>query len=91
MKLEQVVKPIHYKFTVGELRFRASKFEDDHVVFDVFDTGNLKVGEFTATPIGDDIKFTDKGKYNDTLEMLRRTGNSSEITKNIQHVIKSIG
>ncbi len=95
MKLERVVKPLHYRFTVGELEFRASKFEDDHVVFDVLDSGGLKVGEFTATPVGDDadfydVDYTDKGEYNDTLEMLRKTGDSSVIAKNIKKTLQSI-
>lgn len=93
MKLENVVKPLHYKFTVGELEFRASKFEDDHIVFDVMDTGGLKVGEFTASDLDGDgnIEYTDKGQYNDTIEMLRKTGDSSIIAKNIKKTLQSIG
>ena len=90
MKLEKAVKPLHYKFTVGELEFRASKFDDDHVVFDVLDSGGLKVGEFDAMPVGDDIEYSDKGQYNDTLEMLRKTGDSSDIATNIKKTFQSM-
>ena len=90
MKLNHVIKPLHYKYTVDELQFRASKFEDDHIVFDVMDAGGLKVGEFTASPIGDDIEYADKGQYSNTLEMLRKTGNSSIIAKNVKQTLRSI-
>ena len=92
MKLERAVKPLHYKFTVGELEFRASKFEDDHVVFDVLDSGDLKVGEFTASDMDGDgnIEYSDKGQYNDTLEMLRKTGDSNIIANNIKKTLQSI-
>ena len=91
MKLETVIKPLHYKCSVGELEIRASKFDDDHVVFDVMDAGGLKVGEFTASDIDGDgnIEYTDKGEYNDTVEMLRQTGESSKIAKNVKAVLDS--
>ena len=90
MKLENVIPSLHYSFTVGDLEFRASNFEDDCVVFDVMDQGGLKVGEFTATKDGDHVDYTDKGKYNDTIEMLRKTGNSSAIAQNVLKTLKSI-
>ena len=89
MKLIEVVKPLHYEFTVGELSFRASAFNDDHTVFDVMDAGGLKVGEFDAWMEGDDIQYRDKGQYNDTLERLRKTGDSSQIAANIRKTLKS--
>lgn len=92
MKIERVVKPLHYKFSVGELQIRAAKFEDEHVVFDVFDAGGLKVGEFTASDIDGDgnIEYTDKGQYNDTVELLRQTGEGSKIAKNVKATLKSL-
>jgi len=90
MKLERVVKPNNYKFTVGELEFRVSNFGDDHIVFDVIDAGDLKVGEFTASPVDGGIDYTDKGQYNDTIEMLRKTGDSSAIAKNIKKILQTI-
>ena len=90
MKLESVVKPVHYKFTVGELQFRVSNYGDDHIVFDVLDAGDLKVGEFTASLDGDGIDYTDKGQYNDTIEMLRQTGDSSAIAMNVKKTLQTI-
>ena len=90
MKLNEVVKPFHFEFTVGELSFRASSFQDEHTVFDVIDAGGLKVGEFDAWLEDDgDIGYRDKGQYNDTLERLRKTGDSSKIAANVRKTLTS--
>ena len=91
MKLNEVFKPLHHTFTVGELTFKADIFEDDHIVFSVYDSGDLKVGEFSASKVGDDIEYSDPMEYNDTIERLRQTGDSSKIAANVRKTLHSAG
>lgn len=89
MLLEDL-NPLHFRFTVGDLHFRAKDFEDKLIKFTISDEGGMKIGGFTVTfnDAGEDVDITDDD-YPGTLDHLRKGKESDAITRHIKRVVKS--
>ena len=90
MKLNEL-KQIHNEFTVAGLTIRASEFDATRITFAVKDAGGLQVGSFYVE-FDDltDIDYFDTPEYPNTLERLRKTGESNAISRNVNKTITSM-
>lgn len=103
MLLEDV-NPIHSKFSIGNYTYKLEDIEydhreeynteaQDHIVIGVYDSGDLKTGEFVVyyDVYGHGIEFSDSETgYPNTLERIRRRGDSNKVSRNVRKTISSI-
>lgn len=98
MLLEDV-NPVHNIFKIGEYTYKVEDIEydtdesdQDYIVVAVYDSGDLKSGEFTVYyDTQGSIEFSDKNSnYSNTLERIRRRGDSNKVARNIRKTISTI-
>jgi len=88
MLLEDVA-PLHYKFSVADLHFRAEDFDDKYILLSVKDNGGLEVGSVTITFDDDGSNVNIKDEKPGTLDRLRRSGETDTISRQIKKLVKS--
>ena len=89
MKLQEI-KSVDKDFIVGDLRFTLTDHDASNslATFEVADDGGLKVGEFTVEYLDMmNMDYTESPEYTDTMERLRKTGDSNAISRGIRRII----
>lgn len=92
MLLEDIAS-LHHQFKIEDLFFKSNDFdfENNKIIFQVYDDGGLKVGEFVVEYDGvGHLEFNDSEDFPNTLERIRRDGYSNELVHHIRKTINNL-
>ncbi len=78
------------RFIVGDLEFIVTNIGPTTITLNVTDAGDLKVGEFDVEFGDGDLDYVESPAYPNTLERLRKTGESNTIARGIRQITDGI-